>query len=122
MKEVRHNWAAEEIQEIFERPLLQLVLDAADVHRKYHIPGEVQISSLLSIKTGGCSEDCGYCPQAARYHTGVKVQALMKLDEVMAAAETAKEGGASRFGLGAAWREVRDNSDFGPRAGYGKGR
>ncbi len=112
MSDIRHDWTIEEIQEIYERPLLSLVLDAADVHRRYHAFGEVQISSLLSIKTGGCSEDCGYCPQAARYHTGVQVQPLMKVDEVIKAAEKAKEGGASRFCMGAAWREVRDNSDF----------
>jgi len=112
MSDTRHNWTKEEISEIYERPLLSLVLDAADVHRRRHAFGEVQISSLLSIKTGGCSEDCAYCPQAARYHTGVKVQALMKVEEVVSAAESAKAGGASRFCMGAAWREVRDNSDF----------
>jgi biotin synthase len=112
MEHIRHDWTREEIQEIYKRPLLQLVLDAADIHREYHKPGEVQISSLLSIKTGGCSEDCGYCPQAARYHTDVKVQALMKTEEVLKAARSAKAGGASRFCMGAAWREVRDNSDF----------
>jgi len=112
MSIIRHDWTREEITEIYERPLLQLVMDAADVHRNYHKFGEVQISSLLSIKTGGCSEDCGYCPQAARYHTGVKVQALMMVDEVIDAAKNAKAGGASRFCMGAAWREVRDNSDF----------
>jgi biotin synthase len=112
MSDIRHNWTKKEIAEIYERPLLSLVLDAADMHRRYHKFGEVQISSLLSIKTGGCSEDCSYCPQAARYNTGVKVQALMKVDEVIASAENAKAGGASRFCMGAAWREVRDNSDF----------
>jgi biotin synthase len=112
MNDIRHNWTREEIAEIYERPLLQLVLDAADVHRRYHKVGEVQISSLLSVKTGGCSEDCSYCPQAARYHTGIKVQALMQTEDVVAAARNAKSGGASRFCMGAAWREVRDNSDF----------
>lgn len=112
MAEIRHNWTREQIQEVYNRPLLQLVLDAAEVHRQYHVFGEVQISSLLSIKTGGCSEDCAYCPQAARFHTDVKVQALMKVDEVVNAAKNAKEGGATRFCMGAAWREVRDNRDF----------
>lgn len=112
MQEIRHNWTREEIKEIYDRPLLQLILDAAEVHRRHHKFGEVQISSLLSIKTGGCSEDCGYCPQAARYHTDVKVQALMKTEEVLEAAKNAKAGGASRFCMGAAWREVRDNRDF----------
>ena len=112
MSNIRHNWTREEIAEIYERPLLSLVMDAAIVHKANHVFGEVQISSLLSIKTGGCSEDCGYCPQAARYHTGVQVQALMKVDDVLTAAENAKAGGASRFCMGAAWREVRDNRDF----------
>jgi biotin synthase len=88
------------------------MLDAANVQKEYHVFGEVQISSLLSIKTGGCSEDCAYCPQAARFHTGVKVHALMQVDEVLEAAQNAKAGGASRFCMGAAWREVRDNRDF----------
>jgi len=112
MGDIRHDWTREEIREIYDRPLLSLVLDAANIHSQEHVFGEVQISSLLSIKTGGCTEDCAYCPQAARYHTGVKVQALMKVDEVVNAAENAKAGGASRFCMGAAWREVRDNSDF----------
>ncbi|MCD6012606.1 MAG: biotin synthase BioB [Flavipsychrobacter sp.] len=112
MNNIRHNWTKEEISEIYERPLLSLILDAANVHKQYHSFGEVQISSLLSIKTGGCSEDCSYCPQAARFHTGIKVQALMKVEEVVSAAKNAKAGGASRFCMGAAWREVRDNSDF----------
>lgn len=112
MEDIRYNWTRSEISEIYHRPLLQLILEAADMHRKYHTFGEVQVSSLLSIKTGGCSEDCAYCPQAARYHTGVKVQALMKVDEVIEKAKEAKEGGASRFCMGAAWREVRDNRDF----------
>ena len=112
MNNIRHNWTKDEIKEIYERPLLSLVLEAANVHAQNHVFGEVQISSLLSIKTGGCSEDCAYCPQAARYNTGVQVHALMKTSEVVKAAENAKAGGASRFCMGAAWREVRDNSDF----------
>ncbi len=112
MSDIRNKWSKEEIREIYERPLLKLVLDAAAVHGKYHKVGEVQVSSLLSIKTGGCSEDCAYCPQAARFSTGIEVQALMKVDQVVAAAENAKTGGASRFCMGAAWREVRDNRDF----------
>lgn len=112
MSTIRHNWTAEEISDIYNRPLLQLIMDAGNVHAQYHKAGEVQISSLLSIKTGGCSEDCSYCPQAARFHTDIQVQALMKTDEVVKAAENAKAGGASRFCMGAAWREVRDNRDF----------
>ncbi|NDC40777.1 MAG: biotin synthase BioB [Chitinophagia bacterium] len=112
MAELRHDWTREEIKAIYDTPLMQLVVRAANVHAEHHKVGEVQISSLLSIKTGGCSEDCAYCPQAARYNTGVEVQALMKTHEVVAAAERARDGGASRFCMGAAWREVRDNRDF----------
>lgn len=106
------NWTKEEILDVYNTPLLELVARAAEVHKKHHTPGEVQISSLLSIKTGGCPEDCAYCPQAARYHTEVKVQKLMSVAEVSACADNAKQGGASRMCLGAAWREVRDNRDF----------
>jgi biotin synthase len=88
------------------------VYDAATIHRENKDYNEVQISSLISIKTGGCAEDCSYCPQAARYHTDVDVHALMKVDQVVDAAVKAKEGGASRLCMGAAWREVRDNRDF----------
>jgi biotin synthase len=108
----KHNWTREEISEIYHRPLLDLIFEAATVHRKNKDYGEVQISSLISIKTGGCSEDCAYCPQAARYSTGVDVHALMKLDDVITAATKAREAGASRLCMGAAWREVRDNRDF----------
>lgn len=109
---IRHNWTKEEISAIYHRPLLALIYEAATVHRNNNDYGEVQISSLISIKTGGCSEDCAYCPQAARYHTGVDVHALMKVDEVVETARKAKSAGASRLCMGAAWREVRDNRDF----------
>lgn len=112
MSLIKHNWTKEEILEIYHKPLLDLIFEAASIHRENKDYGEVQISSLLSIKTGGCKEDCSYCPQAARYHTDVEVQALMKLETVVDAAKTAKAGGASRLCMGAAWREVRDNSDF----------
>lgn len=102
----------EQILNIYNTPLLDLIYRAAEIHRQNNDYSEVQISSLLSIKTGGCSEDCGYCPQAARYHTDVEVQALMQTEEVMAAAQRAKNSGASRLCMGAAWREVRDNRDF----------
>lgn len=110
--EIRNNWSRKEILDIYQKPLLELVHEAGLVHRNYHNSREVQVSSLLSIKTGGCPEDCSYCPQAARYHTDVKVQKLMQVDEVVSVAEKAKAGGASRFCMGAAWREVRDNRDF----------
>lgn len=112
MTEIRNNWTKDEIAEIYNSPLLDLIYRAATVHRENKDYSEVQISSLLSIKTGGCPEDCSYCPQAARYHTDVEVQALMSLDEVTSAAQKAKDGGASRLCMGAAWREVRDNRDF----------
>jgi len=101
-----------EILEIYNTPLLELITRAAEVHKEYHKTGEVQISSLVSVKTGGCAEDCAYCPQAARYTTEVKVHKLMDVAEVTACADNAKKGGASRMCLGAAWREVRDNKDF----------
>lgn len=106
------NLTKESILEIYNLPLLELVFRAATVHREFHKPNEVQVSTLLSIKTGGCPEDCSYCPQAARYHTNINVHKLMPVEEVEAAAEKAKQGGASRLCMGAAWREVRDNRDF----------
>lgn len=109
---IRNNWTKEEISEIYNTPLLELVYRAATVHREYQDTGEVQVCTLLSIKTGGCPEDCAYCPQAARYNTGVDVQALMKKEEVLAYAERAKKAGSTRFCMGAAWREVRNNRDF----------
>jgi biotin synthase len=112
MSDIRNNWTTEQIIEIYNRPLLELIFDAQTIHRKYHPKNEVQLSSLLSIKTGGCPEDCAYCPQAARYQTKVKVHKLLSVDEVSEAADNAKAGGASRMCLGAAWREVRDNKDF----------
>lgn len=110
--EIRTNWTLEEVKSIYDTPLLELVFRAAALHRKYNDTAEVQVCTLLSIKTGGCSEDCAYCPQAARYNTGVNVQALMKKDEVLAYAQKAKDAGSTRFCMGAAWREVRDNRDF----------
>ncbi len=109
---LRNNWTLQEIHDIYNLPLLELVHQAATIHRQYQDTGEVQVCTLLSIKTGGCSEDCAYCPQAARYNTGVNVQALMKKDQVLEHAKKAKEAGSTRFCMGAAWREVRDNRDF----------
>ena len=97
---------------LYNKPLLELVFEAATIHRQFHNPREVQMSSLLSIKTGGCAEDCGYCPQAARYHTDVEAQKLMTVDSVIEQAKNAKANGSSRLCMGAAWREVRDNKDF----------
>jgi biotin synthase len=102
----------ESLLELYNKPLLELVFEAATIHREFHNPREVQMSSLLSIKTGGCPEDCGYCPQAARYHTGLKAHKLMEVDDVVNQARNAKANGSSRLCMGAAWREVRDNRDF----------
>ncbi len=112
MPVIRNDWSLQEIRDIYYRPLLDLVFEAATVHRSYHTGSEVQVCTLLSIKTGGCPEDCSYCPQAARYHTGVEVHALLKKEEVLEAASKAREAGSTRFCMGAAWREVRDNRDF----------
>lgn len=109
---IRHNWTREEIANIYNIPLLELVYRAATIHREYNETGEVQVCTLLSVKTGGCPEDCAYCPQAARYHTNLKVQPLMPLEEVLEYAQKAKTAGSTRFCMGAAWREVRDNRDF----------
>lgn len=102
----------EQLIELYNKPLLELVFEAATIHRQYHNPREVQMSSLLSIKTGGCSEDCGYCPQAARYNTGLDAHKLMSVESVIEQAKNAKANGSSRLCMGAAWREVRDNKDF----------
>lgn len=110
--QIRHNWTEEEINAIYETPLLELIYRAATVHRHFQDTAEVQVCTLLSIKTGGCPEDCAYCPQAARYHTDVKTQSLMQKEEVLEYARKAKEAGSTRFCMGAAWREVRDNRDF----------
>lgn len=108
----RHDWSHEEIKEIYQSPLLELIYQAATVHRRFHNTGEVQVCTLLSIKTGGCPEDCAYCPQAARYHTDVDTHALMNTEKVIDYARKAKDAGSTRFCMGAAWREVRDNRDF----------
>ena len=109
---IRNDWSLDEIYTIYQMPLLDLVFKAATVHHQYNETSEVQVCTLLSIKTGGCVEDCAYCPQAARYHTGVTVHALMQKEEVVSYARKAKEAGSTRFCMGAAWREVRDNRDF----------
>jgi biotin synthase len=109
---MRTDWTKEEISEIYHSPLLELIYKGATIHREYQDTAEVQVCTLLSIKTGGCPEDCAYCPQAARYNTGLDVQALIKKEEVLAYAAKARNAGSTRFCMGAAWREVRDNKDF----------
>lgn len=110
--QIRNDWTIEEIKDIYDTPLLELIYKAGTIHRQFQQTGEVQVCTLLSIKTGGCPEDCSYCPQAARYHTNVEVHALLQKDEVMEAAQKAQKAGSTRFCMGAAWREVRDNRDF----------
>jgi biotin synthase len=105
---VRHDWTRAQVGELFALPFPDLIFRAQNVHRLHFDPCQVQISTLLSIKTGGCPEDCAYCPQSARYHTGVKAQRLMELDTVLREARAAKSAGASRFCMGAAWREPKD--------------
>ncbi len=102
-----NRWSVDEIVALFEMPFSDMMHRAQTVHRENFDPNAVQVSTLLSIKTGGCSEDCGYCPQAARYHTDVENEPLMQLDDVLAAAREAKDNGASRFCMGAAWRSPK---------------
>jgi biotin synthase len=104
----RHDWTREEVRELFGLPFPDLIFRAAQVHREHFDPSEVQISTLLSIKTGGCPEDCAYCPQSAKFETGVTAEKLMNLKAVLAEANAAKAGGASRFCMGAAWRSPKD--------------
>ncbi len=100
------------VRAIYELPLPELLFRAMEVHRRHHTPGEVQLASLLSVKTGGCAEDCGYCPQSAHHETSVEPERFMEVPEVLEAARAAKQGGASRFCMGAAWREVKDGPAF----------
>jgi biotin synthase len=112
MSIVKHDWTREEIISIYNKPMMDLLFEAATIHRVHHDPNTVQVSTLLSIKTGGCPEDCGYCPQAARYHTGVEGNDLMSVSQVKAQALRAKSSGSSRVCMGAAWRNVKDGEEF----------
>ncbi len=109
---LRHDWTVAEARALYATPLLELLHRAQAVHRQVWKDNKVQLAALLSIKTGGCPEDCGYCPQAARYQTGVKAEKLLAVPEVLAAAAKAREAGATRFCMGAAWREVKDGPQF----------
>ena len=109
---IRHDWALSEVTAIHALPLLELVHRAQGVHREHFGDNKVQLCSLLSVKTGGCPEDCAYCPQAARYHTGVEAEPLMEVGQVLSAARKARAAGATRFCMGAAWREVKDGPQF----------
>lgn len=104
---IRHDWKREEILQIIDQPLNDLLFQAHNIHREFHDPNAVQISQLLSIKTGTCPEDCTYCPQSVRYDTGLSTEALMEVDNVLQQAKAAKENGATRFCMGAAWRSPK---------------
>ncbi len=112
MNTIKHNWTKDEIIAIYKKPIMDLLYDAATIHRLNHDPNVVQVSTLLSIKTGGCAEDCGYCPQAARYNTGIETNSLMSLNQVKEKALNAKASGSSRVCMGAAWRNVKDGPEF----------
>jgi biotin synthase len=105
---IRHDWTRAEIAALFDLAFPDLIFHAQRIHRENFDPAEVQVSTLLSIKTGGCPEDCAYCPQSAHYDTGVNAEKLMRVDAVIAEARAAKRAGASRFCMGAAWREPKD--------------
>ncbi len=105
---IRHNWQSNEVEALFAMPFADLMYKAQTLHREHFDPNEVQVSTLLSIKTGGCAEDCGYCPQSAHHPSAVKAEPLMPLDKVLENAQQAKEAGASRFCMGAAWRNLKD--------------
>lgn len=109
---LRHDWTREEIRSLYKLPVLDLAYRATAVHREFHDPSEIQVCRLISIKTGGCPEDCGYCSQSAHYETGIESQALMEKEDVLTTARRAKENGVSRVCMGAAWREVRDGEAF----------
>ena len=104
----RHDWTLDEVEALFARPFMELVFDAATVHRRWFDPSQVQRSQLLSVKTGGCAENCGYCSQSAHFRTGLKAEKLMDPQVVIAEAMAARAGGADRFCMGAAWRELKD--------------
>ncbi len=104
----RHDWTREEIEALFALPFTELVFQAAAVHRRRFDPTELQLSQLLSVKTGGCAENCGYCSQSASFKTGLKAEKLMELEDVLIAAKAAQDGGAQRFCMGAAWRDLKD--------------
>lgn len=112
MNTLRHDWAVAELREIHDLPLTELLFRAQAIHREHHAPNKVQRCTLLSIKTGACPEDCGYCPQSAHYDTAVSPEKLLPVDDVLDAAARAKASGSTRFCMGAAWREVREGPQF----------
>ena len=108
LAEPRHDWTLDEVETLFDLPFTELVFKAAETHRRWFDPAEVQRSQLLSVKTGGCAENCGYCSQSAHFDTGLKASKLMATEQVLAEARAARDGGAQRFCMGAAWRELKD--------------
>jgi biotin synthase len=112
MSEIRTDWTRDEVQQLYDTPLMELIYQAASLHREHHATGEVQVCTLLSIKTGACPEDCAYCPQSAHYDTGVEGSGVLSTDVVLDAARAAKDAGSTRFCMGAAWRCARDGKDF----------
>jgi biotin synthase len=110
--QLRHDWTVPELRGLHDLPLTELVFRAQSVHREHHDPAAVQLCTLLSIKTGNCPEDCGYCPQSVHYDTGLEGHGLLARDQVAAAARAARSNGSTRFCMGAAWREVRDGKEF----------
>lgn len=106
--QMRHDWTRAEVLALLEQPLNDLLYSAQSVHREFHDPNKIQVSRLLSIKTGRCPEDCAYCPQSIRFSTGLKEEALIEVEEVLREAKAAKDSGASRFCMGAAWRSPKD--------------
>jgi biotin synthase len=109
---VRHDWTRDEVRAVYKTRLIDILFQAQAVHRRYFQPGEVQLCQLLSIKTGGCPEDCAYCPQSAHYDTGVERQDLLSIGHVLATARQAREQGVTRFCMGAAWRQISDGPEF----------
>ncbi|MDQ3635717.1 MAG: biotin synthase BioB [Acidobacteriota bacterium] len=112
MNNLRHDWTSKEIEAIYNLPFPELIFEAQTVHRKFHKTNEIQGCQLLSIKTGGCPEDCAYCPQSAHYKTEVEREQLLSVDKTLEAARNAKSSGATRFCMGAAWRDVPDGEQF----------
>lgn len=112
MAQIRNDWTKEEISEIYHSPIMELIRRSSALHDQVNDASEVQVCTLLSVKTGGCPEDCAYCPQAARYNTGIQGHGLLAQDEVVANAKAAKANGSTRFCMGAAWRQVRNDNDF----------
>src|SRR5687768_2868825 len=112
MSELRHDWTLPEIRALHDLPLFELLDRARGVHAAHHHKQELQLCTLLSVKTGGCPEDCAYCPQSSHYETPVKGEAMLKVEDVIASARAARARGATRFCMGAAWREVKDGPAF----------